>query len=260
MRSDTAFKIATFSCLFLLFFFFLGIIFSVALYTDLETLISTFLSEEIIFSVQLSVVTATVATIVCLAVAVPAAYAISRSDFPGKSFVDTVLNIPIFMPPIALGAAMLIFFTPGTPTGEIGRFFVFQVPGIILAQFTVISALAIRLMKSTFDDVNPRYEDVARTLGYNKFQAFFKVTLPLCRNGLLAAIILSWTRALGEFGATVTLAGATRMKTETLSIAIYLSLASADVVKATVVILILAMIAIATLMIIQKFLGKGWSV
>ena len=258
MRSDDAFKIATLSCLFLLFFFFLGIISSVALYSDPGTLVSTLLSQEILFSIQLSVVTASIATVICLVVAVPAAYALSRSNFPGKSFVDTVLNIPIFMPPIALGAAMLIFFAPGTPAGGIGRFFVFEVPGIVLAQFTVISALAIRLMKSTFDDANPRYEDVARTLGYNKFQAFFKVTLPLCRNGLLAAIILSWTRAFGEFGAVVTLAGATRMKTETLSIAIYLSLASANVVKASVVILVLAGVAIATLMVMQRVLGRGW--
>jgi len=130
------------------------------------------------------------------------------------------------------------------------------VPGIVLAQITVISALAIRLLKSTFDSIDPRYEQVARTLGCSKPEAFLRVTLPLARDGLIASTILTWARAVGEFGATVTLAGATSMKTETLPTAIFLSLASADVEKAIAVIFVLVIIAVIALLAIRKIIGR----
>ena len=125
-------------------------------------------------------------------------------------------------------------------------------PGIILAQFTVINALAVRLLKSTFDSINPRYEQVGRTLGYSKMQVFYRVTLPLARNGLIAAAVLTWARAIGEFGATVTLAGAMKMKTETLPVAIFLNLATANVEKAVAVIFVLIAIATIALIILRK--------
>ena len=234
--------------------FFLGILISMAWYTDLETLTSTLLSEEMSFSISLSLLTATIAVIFCTIISIPTAYMLSRMDFPGKNLVDTLLDIPIVMPPISLGAALLMFFS--TPAGksieDATIKFVFQEPGIILAQFTVISALSIRLMKSTFDNIDPKYEAVARTLRCNKFQAFFRVTLPLARKGLLASIILSWARAVGEFGASVTLAGATRMKTETLPIAIYLSLSTADIEKTVAIVFILLIIAVIVLFLIRR--------
>ena len=234
--------------------FFLGILISMAWYTDLETLTSTLLSEEMSFSISLSLLTATIAVIFCTIISIPTAYMLSRMDFPGKNLVDTLLDIPIVMPPISLGAALLMFFS--TPVGksieDATIKFVFQEPGIILAQFTVISALSIRLMKSTFDNIDPKYEAVARTLRCNKFQAFFRVTLPLARKGLLASIILSWARAVGEFGASVTLAGATRMKTETLPIAIYLSLSTADIEKTVAIVFILLIIAVIVLFLIRR--------
>lgn len=232
---------------------------SVFLYAELNALIMALLSDEVLFAIQLSVITATLATITCLVVSIPAAYALSRLNFPGKDLVDAVLNVPIVMPPVALGASLLIFLS--TPLGSMIELwsvkFIYQVQGIVLAQFVVVSALAIRVLKSTFDDIDPEYEYVARTLGYNKFQAFLRVTLPLSKSGLLSAAIIAWARAIGEFGATVTLAGATRMKTETLPIAIYLSLATADVTKAAAVVVILVGIAIAVLVVAQKTVGRG---
>ncbi len=155
---------------------------------------------------------------------------------------------------MALGAALLVFFNTPLGAGINNHVikFVFALPGIILAQITVISALAIRLLKSTFDSIDPRYEQVARTLGCSKPEAFFRVTLPLARDGLIASGILTWARALGEFGATVTLAGATAMKTETLPTAIFLSLASADVEKAIAVIFVLIVIAVVALLVYQE--------
>jgi len=255
---ERAFIWATASALGLLALFFVGLVVSMLAYVDGRTLLRALLSEEVLFAIRLSLVTATLATILSLAVAIPAAYAISKGRFPGKGIVDSLLDLPIVISPIALGTALLIFFS--TPVGGLidARVLkvVFAKPGIVLAQFTVVSALATRLLKSTFDDIDPRYERVARTLGCSKLEVFFKVTLPLARNGLIAAFVLTWARAVGEFGATVTLAGATTMRTETLPIAIYLSLASADVGKAVAVTLILIAMAVSALIAVRRVTGR----
>ena len=163
---------------------------------------------------------------------------------------------------IGIWVALLVFLN--TPAGSaidnnIMKF-VFATPGIVLAQVTIISALAIRLLKSTFDRIDPRYEQVGRTLGCSKLKAFLKITLPLAKDGIIASAILTWARAVGEFGATVTLAGATPMKTETLPVAIFLSLASADIGKATAVIFVLIVIAVVALLIIRKVFGRRYPI
>ncbi|MFC1951644.1 ABC transporter permease [Chloroflexota bacterium] len=259
---ERAFKGAIISALALLAIFFVGIVVSLFTYTDWGIFVSALLSEEILFAIRLSITTATVATIISILIAIPVAYAISQTEFPGKDIVDSMLDLPIVISPIALGACLLVFFN--TPIGDgiddnIMKF-VFAVPGIILAQITVISALAIRLLKSTFDSIDPRYEQVGRTLGCSKPEAFLKITLPLAKNGLIAAGILTWARAVGEFGATVTLAGATAMKTETLPVAIFLSLASADIEKAIAVIFVLVIIAVVALITMRKTIGRRYQI
>jgi molybdate transport system permease protein len=240
--------------------FFVVIIVSLLTYTDWSTIGSSFLSPETLFAVKLSLITATITTVLAMAIAIPVSYAISKNDFPGKSLVDSLLDLPIVISPVAIGAALLVFFN--TPLGaginnNVLRF-VFSVPGIVLAQFTIVCALAIRLLKSTFDGIDMRYEQVGRTLGCSKPEAFFKIILPLAKDGLVASGILTWARATGEFGASVTLAGATAMKTETLPIAISLSLSSADVGKAVALIFILVIISLAALLLIRKITSRKY--
>ena len=261
VAGERAFRGATISALVLLTVFFVGIVVSMLTYTDWNTFVSALLSKEVLFAIRLSLITATISTIISILIAIPVAYAISQSRFPGKDIVDSLLDLPIVVSPIALGAALLVFFN--TPVGaaiDDNFKFVFAVPGIVLAQFVVISALAIRLLKSTFDSIDPRYEQVGRTLGCGKPGAFMKVTLPLAKNGLIAACILTWARAVGEFGATVTLAGATAMKTETLPIAIFLSLATADVGKAIAIIFVLIIIAVIALLFMRKITGRSYRI
>ncbi len=259
---ERVFKVATISALALLVLFFIGIIASLVAYTRWDTFIDALFSEEILFAIRLSLTTATISAIISILIAVPVAYSISRTQFPGKDIVDSLLDLPIVVSPVALGAALLVFFnTPlGAAIDDNIINFVFSVPGIVLAQITVISALAIRLLKSTFDGIDPRYEQVARTLGCNRAEAFFRVTLPLAKNGLIASTILTWARAVGEFGATVMLAGATAMKTETLPTAIFLSLASADVEKAIAVVFVLIIIAVIALLAIRKIIGRRYQI
>ena len=259
---ERVFRVATISALALLAFFIIGIIVSLVAYTRWDTFIDALFSKEILFAIQLSLTTATISAVISILIAIPVAYAISRTKFPGKDIVDSLLDLPIVVSPVALGAALLVFFnTPlGAAIDDNIINFVFSVPGIVLAQITVISALAIRLLKSTFDSIDFRYEQVARTLGCSRPEAFFRVTMPLARDGLIASTILTWARAVGEFGATVMLAGATAMKTETLPTAIFLSLASADVEKAIAVIFILIVIAVIALLAIRKIIGRRYQI
>ena len=258
LTGEKTFRLATLSILALLVLFLVVIIASLVAYTDRHALLSTLVSDEILFAIKLSLTTATVATIFSMVIAIPVAYAVSQADFPGKDIIDTILDLPIVISPVALGAALLVFFN--TPIGSaienrlLG--FVFEVPGIVLAQFTVVVALAIRLLKSTFDSIDPRYEQVGRTLGCSKARVFVRVILPLAKNGLIAAAVLTWARAVGEFGATVTLAGATKMKTETLPVAIFLNLATANVERAIGVIFILIAIAAGALFALRRIIGK----
>jgi molybdate transport system permease protein len=258
MKGDRVFRGATVSALAMLVIFFACIVVSLLTYTDWGNILLALQSREILFAVGLSLGTATVSTAISIAVAVPVAYAISKNNFFGKSFIDSLLDLPIVISPIAIGAALLVFFS--TPLGSTidSHFinFVFAVPGIILAQVTIVTALAVRLLKSTFDSIDIRYEQVGRTLGCSKPEAFFRIILPLARNGLIASCILTWARAVGEFGASITLAGAMAMKTETLPIAISLNLANADIEEAIAIILILILIAIAALLLIRKLTGK----
>jgi len=232
-----------------IFIFYLGLILSLFYFVGGKGFWEAFLNPYTLFSIQLSLTAATLATFFAVIIGLPSAYALSRFDFKGKNIIDTFLEIPMIVSPIALGASFLVFFN--TPLGELiqnkGILFVFEVPGIILAQFATIAGLTTRLMKASLDEISPRYEAVARSLGSSPWQAFYRVTLPLSFRGLLASVILAWAKAFGEFGATVTLAGAMPGKTETMPIAIFTALASANIEKAIVLILILMGFGLLTL-------------
>jgi molybdate transport system permease protein len=256
----SAFKALSTGCLVFLAAFLLAVIFAGCIFVDFSTLGAAFFSDEIRFAVAVTLLTATVATALALLVSVPAAYVLSRAKFKGKDLVDALINIPIALPPVALGTALLIFFT-NTPVGifidnSIVKF-VFEVPGIVLAQFSVISVLAVRLMKPVFDGIDPRYERIARTLGHGEMDSFLRVTLPLAKEGVFGAAVLAWARAMGEFGATVTLAGATRFKTETLPIAMFLNLSVANLENAMAIILILLAISVAVLFAARRIVYRG---
>jgi molybdate transport system permease protein len=244
-----SFSKATLIAALLLFLFYILLIFSLLNFFEGRNFLKVFLAPDILFSIRLSLAAATLATLLAVAIALPAAYALSRLNFPGKKIVDTFLELPMIMSPVALGAALLIFFNTrsGTVIQEKGILFVFEFPGIVLAQFATIAGLAARLMKTALDEISPRYEAVARSLGSSAWGAFWKVTLPLSFRGLVSAVILCWAKAVGEFGATVTLAGTMAFKTETMPTAIFMALASADIQKTIILILILVGIGLTAL-------------
>ena len=139
IAGERVFKLATMGALALLTVFFVGIVVSMLSYTSWNAFLSALLSHEILFAIRLSLATATIATIISMLIAIPVAYTISQRTFPGKDIVDSLLDLPIVISPIALGAALLVFFNTPVGAGIDDRIlrFVFAVPGIILAQITL---------------------------------------------------------------------------------------------------------------------------
>lgn len=237
------------------FFLYVALILSLFYFYKGSLFIEVLFSERTLFSIRLSIITATVASLMSMFFAVPSAYALSRYSFFGRQFIDTVLELPMIVSPVALGAMVLIFFN--TPYGNAiqghGVQFVFTVYGILLAQFITTAGIATRLVKAAMDEIPQRYEEVARTLGASPLKAFLSVTLPLSKNGIIAASILTWAKALGEFGATITIAGSMAMKTETIPVAIFMRLASADIEGTVVLVLILIGIGLSILYAVRLF-------
>jgi molybdate transport system permease protein len=178
----------------------------------------------------------------------------SRQQFRGKALLDALLDIPIVLPPLVIGLSLLILFQ--TPPGRAIERFVsvtYAIPSVILAQFTVACAFAVRTMRATFDQINPRAEQVALTLGCRRSQAFWLVVLPEARRGVLTAATLAWARALGEFGPILVFSGATRMRTEVMPTTVFLELSVGNIEAAVAVSLLMVIAAVAVLLIIRFF-------
>jgi molybdate transport system permease protein len=260
---QTAVKNRLFQALFFFFIFVLFIFVFSALanivWEGLDGLAQTIVSEEIQFAIRLSLFTSITSTVICIFFAIPAAYGLERFTFPGKRIVNVIINIPLSLPPLVSGVALLLLFGTtsfGQSLAEHGLRFIFSVNGIILAQFFIITPYMIRILKSTIADINPRLEFVARTLGCSQWQAFYRITLPLAKNGIIAGLIISWSRAIGEFGCTLMVAGATRMVTETLPIALFLSMSIGDLQTAMAAATCLIIISLVSLMVFEIFGGK----
>lgn len=215
-------------------------------------------TPEIQFAIKLSLYTSLVSTAICIVTAIPVAYVLARVNIPMKSIFNTLLDLPLALPPVVSGVCLLLFFGTtsfGTWLEDLGLAFVFTVNGIIIAQVFVNLPFMIRVMKSTILSINPRLEFIARTLGCNPTQAFLKVTLPLSKNGIIAGTVITWARALGEFGAALMLAGATRFSTETLPISLFLNMSTGDLEEAMAAANLLIIISIISLYVFNRFGG-----
>lgn len=218
-----------------------------ATYTTPNELIRPVVSDpEVRYSIGLSIMTCTMTTIISLWVAVPIGYLMSRHHFWGKAFVDTVLDIPIVLPPLVVGISLIILFKFSPQW--LSDFVVFRVPAVILAQFMVAAAFAVRTMRITFEQISPRQEHVALTLGCTKNQAFWKVVLPEARGGLVAAATIAWARSLGEFGPVLIFAGSTPMKTEVLPTSVFLRFQAGQLTEALGVSMVMIIVAMVVLL------------
>ncbi|MGO8688573.1 MAG: molybdate ABC transporter permease subunit [Thermoguttaceae bacterium] len=177
-------------------------------------------------ALRLSLQVAACATLAGLPLAVAAGYLLARGKIPGKWLVETALNLPLVLPPVVVGYLLLVAFSPRGPLGAallfcFGVKIVFTWLGAAVASAVMSFPLAVRAMRLAFQGVDPRLEMAARSLGASRWRAFLTVSLPLARRGVIAAAVLAFARSLGEFGATIMVAGNIEGRTRTIPLAIY---------------------------------------
>jgi molybdate transport system permease protein len=166
------------------------------------------------------------ATAINLLLGVSVGYALARWRFPGRDLVDAALTLPMVMPPTVLGYYLLVVIGSQGVVGawlleHFGIRLIFTWQAAVIAATIVSFPLVFKAARAAFETVDPQLEDAARTLGIGELAVFFRVSLPLAWRGILAGLLLAFARALGEFGATLMVAGSIVGKTQTLSIAVY---------------------------------------
>ncbi len=212
-------------------------------------------------SFKLSLLVVSVATVIIATVGLALALLFAKARFPGREVLASFFTLPLVMPPTVTGFFLIVLFGRH---GLIGQP-IYQLTGWTVAftwQAAVIAAviLALPLMvvsaRAAIESVNPQYEIASYTLGKSRLATIFRITLPLARRGILAGIVLSFTRALGEFGATFMLAGNIPGKTQTMPLAIYEAVISGDNKQAQVLALILTAVSVVAVYLTSK-LTKG---
>jgi len=237
-------------------------------YTSWDQLHAALASRTIQYAIKLSLMSCTVTTILSLWLAVPLAYLMSRYSFRGKLLLDALLDVPIVLPPLVVGLCLLMLFVSGVGraglaavNGVLPSWFqieiVFAIPSVILAQLSVACAFAVRTLRVTFDQISPRTEQVALTLGCSRSQAFWRVVLPEARRGVLTAGTLAWARSLGEFGPILVFSGATQMRTEVLSTTVFLELSVGHLEAALAVSFLMIVAALTVLVAARAFGVRG---
>ncbi len=200
------------------------------------------MTDDLLHVIWLTLKVASVATALVVVPATALGYALARWDFRGKRLVSALAGLPLVLPPTAVGFLLLRLLAVDGPLGrntlgfDLGLLLTWK--AAVLAAAVMSIPLVIRTARVAFEGVEPRLEMMARTLGYSRIETFFRITLPLAGRGLLAGTLLGFTRALGEFGATVTLAGNIPGQTQTLASAIFSAQQVGDNSKADLFMLI----------------------
>src|SRR5580698_68851 len=199
-------------------------------------------------------------TIVILPFGLGAAWLLARYHWPGKSLVETFITLPLVMPPVATGLILLELFGRNGLGGFFHDYFGFDIiftwRAVLVALGVMSFPLLVRSARVAFEGVNPRLEEIARTLGAGNFRVFCTITLPLASRGIVGGILLAFARALGEFGATIMVAGNIPGKTTTLSLAIFQSVQLGEDAKACRLLGISTVLAFIAVWASESFLRK----
>ena len=183
-------------------------------------------SQEVLVPLLLTLKVAGWATLLAAVAGVAIAFALARLRFPGREVLDAMMTLPMVMPPTVLGYYLLVLVGRRGIIGEwlyekLGISLIFTWQGAVMAAAVVALPLVYKASRAAFEGVEHQYEQAARVLGKSEFEVFIRVTLPLAWRGILAGAMLSFARAMGEFGATLMVAGSLPGRTQTLSIAVY---------------------------------------
>lgn len=193
--------------------------------SPLQTTLRSLHDPVVIDALCLSLMTSTITTLVVVIMGTPIAYVSARFHYHGKELADSLIDLPIIMPPAVAGIALLMAFgrmgIVGQHLNAMGINIAFTTMAVILAQTFVSSPFYIRQARTSFEDVDLAFENAARTLGASRVYTFFHVILPIAMNGLFSGAIMAFARSLGEFGATIMFAGNFQGRTQTMPLAIY---------------------------------------
>ena len=243
-----------------LFFLFIGIPLASLLFREPPVVVwSEMLQPDVFQALQLSLLTTTLSTLVAILFGLPVAYVLARINFPGRQLLETLVTLPTVLPPVVAGVALLLAFGR---VGLIGRYLdmlgitiPFTTVAVVMAQTFVAAPFFINTTKAGLEQLDRRYEMPAYTLRASPFYAFRRVVLPLIRPALLSGIGLSWARALGEFGATITFAGDFPGTTQTMPIAVYIA-SESDLDKSIALSVVLLAVSFAILLTLR--IGRGY--
>ena len=202
------------------------------------------------------------ATLIALICGVAAGFVLARGRFRGRETLDAVLTLPMVLPPTVLGYYLLVLLGR---KGSIGRWLdetfgitlIFTWQGAVIAAAVVAFPLVFKGARAAFENVDDHFEKAARSLGYGEIKVFFRVTLPLAWHGILAGTMLAFARAMGEFGATLMIAGSLPGRTQTLSIAIYEAVAAGEDHTAHFLVVVSSILCILVLVSSSKLLRAG---
>lgn len=209
------------------------------------------------FPLWLSLRVATVATVLSLIFGLTVAFLLAKYDFRGKDLIDAIVTLPIVLPPTVLGYYLLVLLGRNSPIGDFyenltGSTLVFTWQGAVIAAFIASVPFLIRTSRAAIESIDPDLEKAARTLGLSEVTIALKITLPLAWRGILAGTVLAYARALGEFGATLMIAGNIPGQTQTMAIAIYDAVQSGDGRLAIVLTVVLSLAAILSLLVVGR--------
>lgn len=217
-------------------------------------------SDVVVDALRLSLVSSTSAAGVSLVLGVPLAWLLARTEFPGRSLVRAVVTLPMVLPPVVGGAALLFALgrrgIVGEPLEEATGFLLpFSIWGVIVANTFVAMPFLVITVEGALAGVDPRYEQAAAGLGASRLTVFRRVTIPMIAPSLRAGIVLAWARALGEFGATVTFAGNLQGRSQTLPLAVFVALGSD---RDTAVAISLVLVAVS-LVVLVGLRDRWWA-
>ncbi|NML62609.1 molybdate ABC transporter permease subunit [Massilia sp. RP-1-19] len=204
-------------------------------------------------ALALSLKVACTATAINLVLGVAVGYLLARRRFPGRDLLDSILTLPMVMPPTVLGYYLLVVLGRKSAFGAwledtFGIHLIFTWQGAVIAASIVAFPLVLKPARAAFEAIDGRLEDAARVLGLSEWAVFFRVTLPLAWRGILAGVLLAFARALGEFGATLMVAGSIPGRTQTLSIAVYEAVQAGQDDVANLLVIITSVVCIAVLL------------
>jgi molybdate transport system permease protein len=217
-----------------------------------RTLPQRLTAPGVLTALRLSLETATLATLACVALGVPLAWLLARVPFPGRRVVRALVTVPLVLPPVVGGVALLLVFgRNGLLGAQINAAFGVSLPfttaAVVVAESFVAMPFLVIAVEGALRGADTRFEEAAATLGAGRWTTFRRVTLPLVAPGIAAGAVLCWARALGEFGATITFAGNYPGTTQTMPLAVYLNLEQGDLDAAMVLSLILLAVSVTVL-------------